>query len=205
MDEYDLYYADGRNAVRRVVRPGGVMRPSPGPSTPVVAQPAPPVMQPAQPAPVFYGGQPMPYGPPPYAAPTYGSPYPTPMYGAPYNPPSYSGPSFPPPYASPYGAPPYPPPYGYAGTAPFYPPPMGGSSQGVLRGLGGMNIGVLASVGLAAYAALRQLPPPPVATNDVGTNVQNLITYQAELAKHGKTDEQIRTAGDLIEKLYPVL
>ncbi len=82
---------------------------------------------------------------------------------------------------------------------------MGGASQGVLRGLGGMNLGTLASLGLLGYAALKQLPPPPVATNDVGTNVVNLITYQSELAKHEKTNEQIRTAGTLIEKLYPVL
>jgi hypothetical protein len=211
MDEYDFYYGDGRNAVRRMRAPApassrAVFVPPPS------AQPAPasaPVFQPAstfQPAPVFqpgmppspfYGGQPAPYSGPTYGYPPAFSTYaaPPPPYAAPY-----AAPAYPAPYGSPYGAPPY------GVPMPGYPMPMGGSQGGgLLQGLGGMNLGTLASLGLAGYAALKQLPPPPIAGTDVATNLANLITYQSELAKHAKLDEQLRTAGALAEKLYPVL
>lgn len=207
MDEYDLYYTDGRNAVRRVVRPGGVMRPSPGQAVPVAA-PAP-VMQPAPaPAPVFYSGPPMPYAPPAFSTPPYGTPYPAPAYGAPYPSPAFNGPFYPPTYGAPFGPAPYgapQPPYGHAGSGPFYPPPQSSAQQGVVRGLEKVDLGTLVSVGMLAYAALKKLPPAPVATNDVATDVVNLITYQSELAKHEKTNEQIRTANALFDKLYRVL
>jgi hypothetical protein len=67
--------------------------------------------------------------------------------------------------------------------------------------LGNVSLGTLVEMGTAGFAALQDLPAPPVATDDVATNVQNLITYQNALAQHAKRDERVRTFGSLVGKL----
>lgn len=199
MDEYyDLYYPDGRNA-RRVARaappgsravlvPPPSVTPAPASSPfvrePVAAAPAP------MPAPGYYGAPPqMQYGYPP-AQPQYAAPYP-PQYAAPY-PPQYATPYPPqygyPPYAAPYGAP-----------SPYYATAPG--MNGLLGLLGNGSIGPLVEMGTAGFAALQELPPAPTATDDVATNLQNILIYQTALANHAKRNERVRTLGSLVGKL----
>ncbi len=61
--------------------------------------------------------------------------------------------------------------------------------------------GVVIDMVAQIFAALMPLPAAPVATSDVGTDVQNLITYQSSIASYAKRDEQVRTLGNLIVKL----
>jgi hypothetical protein len=193
MDEYyDLYYPDGRNA-RRVARaappgsravfvppPSATPAPASSPFTrePVAAAPAP--------APGYYGAPPqMQYGYPP-ANPQYAAPY-APQYAAPYSPP-YGYPPYNAPYAAPYGAP-----APYYATAP--------AVNGLLGLLGNGSIGPLVEMGTAGFAALQELPPAPTATDDVATNLQNILIYQTALANHAKRNERVRTLGSLVGKL----
>jgi hypothetical protein len=198
MDEYyDLYYPDGRNA-RRVVRaappgsravfvppPSATPAPASSPFTrdPVAAAPAPAPM----PAPGYYGAPPqMQYGYPP-PNPQYAAPYPQ-QYAAPY-PQQYAAPQYGyPPYSAPYGAP-----APYYATAP--------ALNGLLGLLGNGSIGPLVEMGTAGFAALQELPPAPTATDDVATNLQNILIYQTALANHAKRNERVRTLGSLVGKL----
>jgi hypothetical protein len=61
--------------------------------------------------------------------------------------------------------------------------------------------GVVIDMVAQIFAALMPLPAAPVATSEVGTDVQNLITYQSAIASYAKRDEQVRTLGNLIVKL----
>ncbi len=61
--------------------------------------------------------------------------------------------------------------------------------------------GVVIDMVAQIFAALMPLPAAPVSTSDVGTDVQNLITYQSSIASYAKRDEQVRTLGNLIVKL----
>jgi hypothetical protein len=138
------------------------------------------------PAPGYYGAPPqMPYGYPP-ANPPYAAPY-SPPYAAPY-PPQYGYPPYSTPYAGPYGAP-----------APYYAPAP--AASGLLGLLGNASIGPLVEMGTAGFAALQELPPAPTATDDVATNLQNILIYQTALANHAKRNERVRTLGSLIGKL----
>jgi len=188
MDEYyDLYYPDGRNA-RRVVRaappgsravfvppPSATPAPASSPFTrePVAAAPAPAPM----PAPGYYGAPQMQYGYPP----------PNPQYAAPY-PQQYGYPPYNAPYAGPYGA-----------QAPYY--ATAPVASGLLGLLGNGSIGPLVEMGTAGFAALQELPPAPTATDDVATNLQNILIYQTALANHAKRNERVRTLGSLVGKL----
>lgn len=185
MDEYyDLYYPDGRNA-RRVVRPAppgsrAVFVPPPSSSSAPASSPFPPA--PAAPAPMPVPGY---YGAPPQMQ--YGYPPANPQYAAPY-PPQYGYPPYNAPYAGPYGAP-----SPYYATAP--------AASGLLGLLGNASIGPLVEMGAAGFAALQELPPAPTATDDVTTNLQNILIYQTALANHAKRNERVRTLGSLVGKL----
>jgi hypothetical protein len=192
MDEYyDLYYPDGRNA-RRVARaapPGSraVFVPPPS-ATPAPASspftPAPVAAAPA-PAPGYYGAPPqMQYGYPP-ANPQYAAPYPQP-YAAPY-PQPYSYPSYSAPYAGPYGAP-----------SPY---PTGPAPTGLQALFANASLGEFIELGTDGFAALQNLPAVPTATDDVATNLQNILIFQAALADHVKKNERVRALGRLVGKL----
>lgn len=75
-------------------------------------------------------------------------------------------------------------------------PPAHSWGQGLL-GKPGVVVDMVAQI----FAALMPLPAAPVATSEVATDVQNLITYQQAIAQYAKRDEQVRTLGNLIVKL----
>ena len=73
--------------------------------------------------------------------------------------------------------------------------------QGPFSVLSRLGTGQLIDIIAQGYAALMQLPAPPVATGQAATDVGNLILYQGSLASYAKRDEQIRTLGSLVSKL----
>lgn len=77
--------------------------------------------------------------------------------------------------------------------------PQGGPLGSSL--LGRVTAGQVVDMVAQIFAALMPLPAAPVATSDVGTDVQNVITYQQAIAQYAKRDEQVRTLGNLILKL----
>ena len=110
--------------------------------------------------------------------------------------------------AQPYGqAPMYGPPGYYGPQGPGYwgPNGMAGQppwAQGAFGSvLSRITTGDLIDLIAQVFAALNPLPAAPVTTNDAGTDVQNLITYQSSLASYAKKDEQVRTLGHLVGKL----
>ena len=123
---------------------------------------------------------------------------------------TYAGPAT---YAAPaYVQPPAPMSYApqglWGGGQPVYmqPPAWGWGGQpgtlgGLFAGLNGINLGSLVDLVGQGFAAIRSLPTPPTSSGDSGTDVANLTLYQQALAEHGKTDEQIRTAVQIIAKL----
>jgi len=63
-------------------------------------------------------------------------------------------------------------------------------------GIRDMPTGLLAEVAAQAFVALQPLPqPPPPATDDVRSSLNNLVVYQTALAQYTKRNEQIRTLG----------
>ncbi len=86
------------------------------------------------------------------------------------------------------------------GVAPqVYYGPQGGTLGSSL--LGRVTAGQVVDMVAQIFAALMPLPAAPVATSDVSTDVQNVITYQQAIAQYAKRDEQVRTLGNLILKL----
>ena len=67
---------------------------------------------------------------------------------------------------------------------------------------GGLSTGVLIDAGAQILAAIQSLPTPPVATGESGTDLPNLILYQAAVTEHAKRDEQLRTIGSLLSKFF---
>ena len=67
--------------------------------------------------------------------------------------------------------------------------------------LGKVTAGQLVDLVAQIFAALMPLPAAPVATDNVSTDVGNLILFQGALANHAKRDEQVRTLGNLVTKL----
>lgn len=65
----------------------------------------------------------------------------------------------------------------------------------------GMTTGELIDSGIQILAAFLPLPAAPVAQGDLGTDVENLVTYQTALATFAKRDEQLRTAGALLVRI----
>jgi hypothetical protein len=65
---------------------------------------------------------------------------------------------------------------------------------------GGLSYGILIEAGAQVIAAIQPLPPAPVATGSIETDVANLTRYQRALAEHAKRDEQLRTLGSLASK-----
>ena len=78
-----------------------------------------------------------------------------------------------------------------------YPPQHSGAAHmfGKL-GAGGM-VDIVAQV----FAALMPLPAKPTATGDAPTDVGNSLRYHEAIALHAKRDEQIRTLGNIVNKL----
>ena len=66
---------------------------------------------------------------------------------------------------------------------------------------GGLSLGQIIDMASQLIAALQPLPAAPVATSEVGKDVNNLVLYQSAIASHAKRDEQLRTLGSLISKL----
>ena len=66
---------------------------------------------------------------------------------------------------------------------------------------GRMTTGQLIDLVAQIFAALMPLPAAPVGTTDANTDVGNLILYQGSLAQYAKRDEQVRTLGNLVQKL----
>lgn len=207
MDEN--YFYDERNATLRTRAPAtrAMMAPPPSTTRAPVSTPFQPVQsspfQPVQSSPFqpTYG-QPNPFGYPP-ANPQYAPVY-QPAYPSPYNmPPPYPAPAYPNQFAASY--PPYGYPYGM--PAPYNPAPGSAvPTAGLLTALGGTG-GILALGKMAVdlYAASRKLPTPPVATNDVATNVANLIAYTTNLASEAKKVEQLHTAAAQAETVGKLL
>ena len=88
-------------------------------------------------------------------------------------------------------------PHGWVPQAvPGYWGPQSGTSV-----FGQMSTGALIDMVAQIFAALMPLPAAPVATSDAATDVGNLILYQGSLASYTKRDEQVRTLGNLVQKL----
>jgi hypothetical protein len=66
---------------------------------------------------------------------------------------------------------------------------------------GRISTGQLIDLIAQTFAAMNPLPAPPAATNDVATDVGNLITYQGSLASYAKKNAQVRALGFLVGKL----
>ena len=85
------------------------------------------------------------------------------------------------------------------GSAPWRPPYQ--QAQPIVvntarPGIRDMPTGLLAEVAAQAFVALQPLPtPPPAATDDVRSSLNNLVVYQTALAQYTKRNEQIRTLG----------
>lgn len=124
-----------------------------------------------------------------------------PAYSQPaYSPPAYQEAAYPqPPFAPPAYAPP-----AFAApqfAAPMYPPGWYGQTAGSV--LGRMTLGQIAEVAAQVVASLMSLPPTPAPAVDgnPSVDIRNLVTYQEDLAKHAKRDEQLRTLGSLVARL----
>ena len=65
-----------------------------------------------------------------------------------------------------------------------------------------MPAGEVLALAAQAFAALQPLPAAPNAIGRADDDVPNLITYQSALATHAKRDEQLRTIGALVAKLF---
>jgi hypothetical protein len=76
------------------------------------------------------------------------------------------------------------------------PAPFAGSSL-----FGNLTKGEVVDLIIQGLVALTPLPAAPVATGDVGTDVQNHVLYQGALALHAKRDEQLRTLAYGVRKL----
>jgi len=72
----------------------------------------------------------------------------------------------------------------------------------VRRDTGGLSTGVLVQAGAQVLAAIQPLPSAPVATGELGADMENLMLYQKALAEHAKRDEQLRTVGSLASKFF---
>jgi hypothetical protein len=84
----------------------------------------------------------------------------------------------------------------------YYPAGYGPPTPAVGSNLfGRVTAGQVVDMVAQIFAALMPLPAAPVATSDVSTDVQNVITYQQAIAQYAKRDEQVRTLGNLIVKL----
>ena len=79
-------------------------------------------------------------------------------------------------------------------------PPWAASALGASV-FGRMSTGQLVDMVAQIFVALMPLPAAPVATQDPATDVGNLILYQSSLASYAKRDEQVRTLGNLVQKL----
>jgi hypothetical protein len=66
---------------------------------------------------------------------------------------------------------------------------------------GDMDTGELVSTGLKVLTALEPLPAAPTAQGDAKTDLQNVITYQNNLAIHAKRVQQLNTIGEVIARL----
>ena len=84
----------------------------------------------------------------------------------------------------------------YAYAQPVYAPPAPASSL-----FGSLTKGQVVDLIIQGLVALTPLPAAPVATGDIGTDVQNHVLYQGALAQHAKRDEQLRTLGYGIRRL----
>ncbi len=80
----------------------------------------------------------------------------------------------------------------------IYQPPAAQERTGLL---GNLTTDEVVELAAQIFAAIQPLPLAPVASGEVGTDVENLITYQGALALHAKRDEQLRTIGSLLSKL----
>ena len=65
-----------------------------------------------------------------------------------------------------------------------------------------MPAGEVLALAAQAFAALQPLPAAPIALGRADDDISNLITYQSALATHAKRDEQLRTIGALVAKLF---
>ena len=88
----------------------------------------------------------------------------------------------------------YPRPVAYA--QPMYVQPAPASAL-----FGNMTKGQVVDLIIQGLVALMPLPAAPVATGDIGTDVQNGVLYQGALAQHAKRDEQLRTLGYGVRRL----
>ena len=106
-------------------------------------------------------------------------------------------------YSQPYAQPPpfygnpYMNPYANPQLNPYANPQSTVASNLFGRISGGQLVDMVAQI----FAALMPLPGAPVATDNVSTDVGNLILYQGSLASYAKRDEQVRTLGNLVTKL----
>lgn len=78
---------------------------------------------------------------------------------------------------------------------PFFPPQTPFASRF------GMTTGEMIDTGIQLLAAIVPLPAAPVSQGEVGTDVENLQTYQTALAVYAKRDEQLRTLGTLLTRI----
>ena len=85
-------------------------------------------------------------------------------------------------------------PYPYSGSGPFVP-------QMPFASRFNMSTGELIDSGVQLLAAILPLPGAPVAQGEVGTDVENLMTYQTAIATYMKRDEQLRTLGNLLTRI----
>ena len=92
------------------------------------------------------------------------------------------------------------PPMGYWPGVGYAPPqaPVVGRQKRILD----MPAGEVLALAAQAFAALQPLPTAPNAIGRADDDVPNLITYQSALATHAKRDEQLRTIGALVAKLF---
>jgi hypothetical protein len=65
----------------------------------------------------------------------------------------------------------------------------------------GMTTGELIDAGIQILTAIQSLPAAPTAQGEVGTDVENALTYQTALWQHAKRDEQLRTLGGLLARI----
>lgn len=67
--------------------------------------------------------------------------------------------------------------------------------------LGRLTTGQVLEMVAMVVAAILPLPPPPSTTDDVGTDVSNVILYQEALAKYSRSKAQLDTLGHVVARL----
>src|SRR5262245_11092447 len=113
------------------------------------------------------------------------------VYVPPPRPPVYSPPIYNPP-------PVYPNPVYTQAPQVMYPGPVQSVAATLL---GRLTTGQIIEMVAQVFAALQSLPAAPVSSEDMRTDVGNLVMYQTALAQHAKRDEQVRTLGSLVARL----